>query len=178
MLLDSATHNALAEAKTEAPIAPLNSTPMPQPAFELDPDSTHYVFIKLAETERVIKQASLELPALRQKLDTCMNTSKMKDEIKKKAYMRDVAGEMQNLYTRLINAIQSTQLLFYEMELPQMAEMASKLVSALRAFKLMTPDYTKLVSALHTFLSKFPIEQDGTGHGKKANDGDQFYVVQ
>ena len=136
-----------------------------------EPVESPYAIVKLADSGRVIEKAIEELPAMRRNIDTLMNTKSksLKSDAKTNERMRQIATEMQVLRDKLVIAIQSTRLLFCEMEIPEMAEMSAKLADALQSFNLMTPDYTKLCTILQSYLTKFPISQTDESQQQKTS---------
>ncbi len=113
-----------------------------------DNAGNHYAVVKLEESSRTIKQALNELPLLRKKL------GKYQDN---KAKARDLYGDLQQQYNKLLSALDSSVLSLLEMELSDIADYSVKLSRSIKAFNLMTPDYTKLCSALTGYLEKLPI---------------------
>ncbi|MCL2047390.1 MAG: DUF6094 domain-containing protein [Defluviitaleaceae bacterium] len=111
-------------------------------------NETPYAVAKLGESARIIKQSINELPLLRRRLEK--NKS-----VKLKA--REIYGDLQNQYRRLINAFDTVALSLLEAEHDEMASHSVKLSQAVRAFNPMTPDYTKLCAALSGYLSKLPL---------------------
>jgi hypothetical protein len=107
-----------------------------------------YALAKLEENARAVKQAINELPVLRKRLD------KNKDN---KTKARDIYGDLQQQYGRLIGTLNSAAFPLMEMDLHDMAEYSVKLSQSIKSFNLMTPDYTKLCVALNDYLSKLPV---------------------
>ena len=107
-----------------------------------------YAVAKLEDAARIIKNSVNELPSLRKKLD------KNKDN---KAKARDWYNDLQQQYGRLLGALNAATLALMEMELPDIADYSVKLGRSIKSFNLMTPDYTKLCSALTGYLDKLPI---------------------
>jgi len=115
-----------------------------------DNNQTPYAIAKLEEAARVVKQAINELPLLRKKLD------KNKDN---KPKAREVYGDLQQQYSRLLGALSSAALSLLEMELSDIADYSVKLSQSIKSFNLMSPDYGKLCAALSGYLSKLPISE-------------------
>ena len=103
--------------------------------------------VKLNEATRIIKQSINELPIIRKRLDKYTNN---------KPKAREVYTDLQQQHGRLIGAFATLSLL-QEMELLEMADYSVKLSQSVKGFNLMTPDYTKLCSALNGYLAKLPI---------------------
>jgi len=116
-------------------------------------NQTPYAIAKLEEAARVVKQAINELPLIRKRLD------KFKDN---KPKAREVYGDLQQQYSRLLGALSSAALSLMEMELTDEAEHSVKLGQSIKSFNLMTPDYTKLCAVLSGYLSKLPIAESKT----------------
>ena len=116
--------------------------------LDIDSNKTPFALAKLTEAARAIKQVSNELPVLRKKLD------KHKDN-KQKA--KEIYNDLQQQHARLVNALGLTVLPLMEMELPDLSDYSMKLAKSIISFNLMTPDYSKLCSALNGYLSKLPI---------------------
>ena len=136
-----------------------------------EPAEIPYALFKLAETADVVTKAISVLPVFRAKLDKLMNIKRIADENKHKARCQNVAAEMHMLRNNLADALQSARLSFFEADMPEMAEVSGKLAASLKAFTLMTPDYSKLCTILQVYLSKFPIQPgDGKSSGKGNGD--------
>jgi methylase of polypeptide subunit release factors len=111
-------------------------------------NQTPYAIVKLEEAARTVKQAVNEFTALRKKLDKIKNN-------KQKA--QEVYADLQQQFTRLKNALDTSTLALLEMELPDMADYSAKLTRTVKGFNLMTPDYGKLCAALNDYLAKLPL---------------------
>jgi hypothetical protein len=117
---------------------------------ELLPNQTPYAIVKLEESARIIRQSIKELPALRKRLE------KNKDD---KTKARDVYSDLKNQHRRLLTAFDTAALSLLESEQDELASYTAKLRSSISAFKLMTPDFTKLCMALTGYLSKLPLSE-------------------
>ena len=119
------------------------------------PDNNHlpYAIVKLEEAARVIKQAINELPILRKKLE------KNKDN-KPKAW--EIHNDLIRQLKKLTDALDSTSLFLMEMELEDLIDYSRKLNNSIKAFNLMTPDYSKLCSILNDFISELPTQSHAT----------------
>ena len=109
----------------------------------------HYAFVKLEESARAIRQAVSELPALRRRLD------KYKEN---RAKAREVYNDLKQQQGKVLSALRYAALSLLEMEMRQMADYSVKLSGSVKAFNLMTPDYTKLCGFLTGYLEKLPTE--------------------
>ncbi|MCL2576947.1 MAG: DUF6094 domain-containing protein, partial [Defluviitaleaceae bacterium] len=70
---------------------------------------------------------------------------------------REVYGDLQNQHLRLLNGLETAALSLLECEQDEQAIHSAKLVQSIKAFNLMTPDYTKLCTVLNDYLSKLPL---------------------
>ena len=113
-----------------------------------DNNGEHYALVKLEESARTVKQAIHELPIMRTRLD------KYQDN---KPKAREVYGDLQHLVNKLHAALSSAALPLLEMELMDIADFSVKLSRSVKAFNLLTPDYSKLCAALSGYLDKLPI---------------------
>ena len=111
------------------------------------PGQRHYALAKLEEAARGIRQAISEMPALRKRLEKRKND---------KAKAREIYGELQSRFKKLEACLNTASLSLLEMELLDDAGYAVKLGQSVGKFNLMTPDYSKLLSALDGYLSKLP----------------------
>jgi hypothetical protein len=121
-------------------------------------EQTPYALVKLNEAARVIKQSVNELPLLRKRLDRYTDS---------KPKSREIYTDIQQQHGRLIGALNTATLALLEMELPDIAGYSVKLGQSIKGFNLMTPDYSKLCSALNGYLSKLPL--DDTPGAKTTN---------
>jgi len=108
---------------------------------------TPYAIAKLEESTRVIKQAITELPTLRNRLDRNMGN---------KPKAREIHGDMQNQFRRLLGALDTAALSLLEEEQYELANHTVNLGQSIKSFNLMTPDYTKLCEVLSKYLSGLP----------------------
>jgi len=114
---------------------------------------TPYALAKLKEAARVVKQAVSELPNLRKRLEKHKGN---------KPKAREVYGDLQQQYARLLGALNSAALSLMEMDEQDTADFTVKLSRSIKGFNLMTPDYTKLCAALSGYLAKLPIAESQT----------------
>ena len=121
---------------------------MPPNAQERVDNETPYAIVKLRESARIIRQSINELPILRRRLE------KSKEN---KIKAREVYGDLQNQHLRLLNGLETAALSLLECEQDEQAIHSAKLVQSIKAFNLMTPDYTKLCTVLNDYLSKLPL---------------------
>ncbi len=109
---------------------------------------TPYALVKLNEAARVIKHSIGELPVLRKRLE------KYKKNQQK---AREVYTDLGQQYSRLLGALDTATLALSEIDLSDEADYSVKLSGSLKGFNLMTPDYTKLCTALNGYLVKLPV---------------------
>ena len=107
-----------------------------------------YAIVKLGESARIIRQVISELPTLRKRLERSK-------EAKVKA--REIYGDMQNQHRRLLGALEVAALSLHEAEQDELANHSVKLGQSIKAFNLMTPDYTKLCTAFNNYLLGLPL---------------------
>ena len=110
-------------------------------------NETPYAIAKLWESARIIKQSVTELPILRNRLEENI-------EVRRKA--REIHGDMQNQFRRLLGALNTAALSLLEEEQYEIASHTVKLGQSIKSFNLMTPDYTKLCGVLNNYLSSLP----------------------
>ena len=108
----------------------------------------HYALAKLGEAARTVRQATSELPVLRRRLD------KYKENRTK---AREAYNDLKQQQNRVLSALRYAALSLLEMELPELADYSTKLSQSVKAFNLMTPDYSRLCEVLSGYLEKLPI---------------------
>ena len=113
---------------------------------------TPYAIAKLGESTRAIRQAINELPVLRKRLEKNM-------AVKPKA--REIYDDLKNQHSRLLGALDTTALSLLEAELTDLADHSVKLRQSIKAFNLMTPDYTKLCAVFNNYMSVLPFTDMG-----------------
>jgi len=106
-----------------------------------------YAVVKLEESARIIRQSINELPALRKRLERNREN---------KAKAREIYSDLQNQQRRLLNALDTSTLSLLETEQDELATHSVKLGQSIKSFNIMTPDYTKLCTALNNYLSRLP----------------------
>ncbi len=109
---------------------------------------THYAVVKLNEAARIIGQLINELPILRKRLDKHKNDN---------AKAREIYDNLQQQRKKLLDSINTATLALQEVELTNLSRYSAKLVTSIKAFNLMTPDYQKLCSTLSDYISQLPI---------------------
>ncbi len=111
----------------------------------------HYALVKLQESVRAVRQAVNEFPVLRRRIDKYQGN---------RAKAREAYNDLKQQHGRVLSALRYAALSLLEMELPQMADYSVKLSESIKAFNLMTPDYTRLCGFLSDYLEKLPIAEN------------------
>lgn len=122
------------------------------------PGQVPFALAKMGEAARVIKQSINELPLIRTRLEKYKGN-------KRKA--REVYTDLGQQHSRLLGAFGTLTLALSEMGLVELADYSVKLSQSIKGFNLMTPDYSKLCTALNGYLAKLPI--DDTPETKTTN---------
>lgn len=115
----------------------------------------YYVFDKFAEMERSLTGIIEAMPIKRKALDIY----KQKNNIQR---AKDMFSDLETIKENLIDTVRNLGLLFSECEMKDSAEFSNMLFGSLGVFNILTPDYTKLISALETLKEKIP-------HSEKVN---------
>lgn len=108
----------------------------------------HYALVKLEESARAIRQAVNEFPVLRRRVEKYREN---------RAKAREAYNDLKQQQVRVLSALRYAALSLLEMELPQMAGYSVKLSESVKAFNLMTPDYTRLCGFMSDYLEKLPL---------------------
>lgn len=111
----------------------------------------HYALVKLQESARAVRQAVNEFPVLRRRIDKYQGN---------RAKAREAYNDLKQQQGRVLSALRYAALSLLEMELPQMADYSVKLSESIKAFNLMTPDYTRLCGFLSDYLEKLTIAEN------------------
>ena len=107
----------------------------------------YYAAAKLEEASRAVKQAVNELPLLRKRLE------KFKDN---KSKAREVYNDLKQQREKLLSALNTAALSLLETEQLELVEYSVKLSNSVKAFNLMTPDYSKICAVLSDYITKLP----------------------
>lgn len=107
----------------------------------------YYAIAKLEEAARAVKQAVNELPLLRKRLE------KFKDN---KSKAREIYNDLKQQREKLLSALNTTALSLLETEQSELVEYSVKLSNSVKAFNLMTPDYSKICAVLSDYITKLP----------------------
>lgn len=113
----------------------------------------YYAIAKSEEAARAVKQAANELPLLRKRLEK-FKGNKLK--------AREIYNDLKQQKEKLLSALNTATLSFLETEQPELVEYSVKLSDSVKAFNLMTPDYSKLCAVLSDYLDKLPITEAKT----------------
>lgn len=107
----------------------------------------YYAIAKLEEAARAVKQAVNELPLLRKRLE------KFKDN---KSKAREIYNDLKQQREKLLSALNTAALSLLETEQSELVEYSVKLSNSVKAFNLMTPDYSKICAVLSDYITKLP----------------------
>lgn len=107
----------------------------------------YYAIAKLEEAARAVKQAVNELPLLRKRLE------KFKDN---KSKVREIYNDLKQQREKLLSALNTAALSLLETEQSELVEYSVKLSNSVKAFNLMTPDYSKICAVLYDYITKLP----------------------
>jgi len=107
-----------------------------------------YAWAHLEAAKRSIRQISDEIPMLREKVEKLLPVSK---ERAKEWY-----EELGKQRDKLLDALAACRLSLLEMELEKEAAFTGNLYAAIKAFSIMTPDYTRFSAGLGEYLSRLP----------------------
>lgn len=107
----------------------------------------YYAIAKLEEAARAVKQAVNELPLLRKRLE------KFKDN---KSKAREIYNYLKQQREKLLSALNTAALSLLETEQLELVEYSVKLSNSVKAFNLMTPDYSKICAVLSDYITKLP----------------------
>lgn len=111
--------------------------------------TTHYALVKINDSVKYITHAVTDMPVLRRRLE------KYKDN---KAKARSIAKDLQQVFDKTMDSINTIALALLEMDVPDLAEYSANLSKSLSNFKLITPDYSKLCAVLTDYLNKLPAQ--------------------
>ena len=116
----------------------------------------YYVLEKFKEYSRSLESITEAMPIKRR----AINIYKDKNNIQR---AKDILSELGALKNKLLGNIRNLRLLFSESDMPDAAEYANKMFVAVKAFNLMTEDYSKLVSAIGILKDHIPMTETATG---------------
>ena len=112
-------------------------------------DKKYYVLDKFAEIDTKLIGIIEAMPIKRRAVDIYGQKGNMQRA-------KDTYTDLENLKADLMDNVRTLRLLFSESDMMQAAEFANKMYGAVKQFNLMTPDYTKLVSALERLKDEIP----------------------
>ena len=109
----------------------------------------YYVIDKFAEADSSLKSIIEALPIKRKAVDIYRQKNSMQRA-------KDTYADLEGLKEKLLDIVRNLRLLFSEAEITEGAEFANKLYAAVKGFNLMTPDYTKFISAISALKEYIP----------------------
>jgi len=115
---------------------------------------THYALAKVYEVSHVIALAVQELPVMRNKMEKFIAVNKER--------ARGCYEDIQKLLSRLTNALTQAYLSLMEMDETALAGYTLKLINSVKAFNIMTPDYSKLCNVLCSYSEQLPSQSQTT----------------
>ena len=110
---------------------------------------SYYVLEKFAEADRTLVSIIEAMPIKRKAIDIY----KEKNNIQR---AKDTFTELESTKRKLLDTVRDLGLLFSECDMSNCSSYANKLYGAVTSFNLLTPDYTKLISALSTLKKQIP----------------------
>ena len=124
-----------------------------QPDNQLE-DQRHYALSKVSEAARVIALAVQELPGMRYKMESLMAVNRDRAKI--------IYEDIQKTLLRLTGSLTQAYLSLEEMEETDLAAYTLKLIGSVKAFKVMTPDYSRLCGVLTEYVKRLPSQSRTT----------------
>jgi predicted RNA methylase len=113
-------------------------------------DERHYCLEALGKAKDFLLSAVEKLPKLRAGYDKYKGTNEPKSH--------DYLIELHKITVRLKSELSSIKLSLNELEEPEIAEVAQKLITAINKFKFLEQDYTGLCAALSIFAKELPVD--------------------
>ena len=110
---------------------------------------TYYAIEKFAEADRALSSIIETMPIKRRAIDVYREKSNI-------PRAKETLAELESIRQKLLDIIRELGLLFLECDMAECAAYANKLYGAVKAFKLMTPDYGKLVSTISMLREHIP----------------------
>jgi len=111
-------------------------------------DGIPFAWAGLETAKNRIRQITDEMPGLREKVEKLLPAGR---ERAKEWY-----DELCNQRDKLLEALAACRLVLLEMDLEQVAAYTANLHAAVKAFSLMTPDYSRFTAGLGDYLSRLP----------------------
>ncbi len=109
----------------------------------------YYVLERFAELEGSLKSIIEAMPIKRKAIDIY----RQKNSIQR---AKDTYSDLEGLKKKLLEIVKDLGLLFSEAEITEGADFSNKLYAAVKGFNLLTPDYTKFMSAISTLENYIP----------------------
>lgn len=110
---------------------------------------SYYAIEKFAEADRSLVSIIEAMPIKRKAIDIY----KEKNNLQR---AKDTFTELESTKKKLLDTVRELGLLFSECDMSDASGFANKLYGAVKSFNLMTPDYTKLISAVATLKKHIP----------------------
>lgn len=126
---------------------------------------SYYAIEKFAESERSLASIIEAMPIKRKAIDIYREKNNVQRA-------KDTFSELESIKRKLLDTVRETGLLFSECDIPDCSEYANKLYGAVKSFNLLTPDYTKLISAVTVLKNRIPKTEtvDATLIGRLMNN--------
>ena len=126
---------------------------------------SYYAIEKFAEAERSFVSIIEAMPIKRKAIDIY----KEKNNVQR---AKDTFTELESTKRKLLDTVRELGLLFSECDMSDASAFANKLYGAVKSFNLLTPDYTKLISAVETLRKQIPKTEtvDATLIGRLMNN--------
>ena len=126
---------------------------------------SYYAIEKFAEAERSLVSIIEAMPIKRKAIDIY----KEKNNVQR---AKDTFTELESTKRKLLDTVRELGLLFSECDMSDASAFANKLYGAVKSFNLLTPDYTKLISAVETLKKQIPKTEtvDATLIGRLMNN--------
>lgn len=112
-------------------------------------EQSYYVLEKFAEADKSLVSIIEAMPIKRKAIEIY----KEKNNLQR---AKDTFTELGSTKRKLLDTVQELGLLFSECEIPDCSAYANKLYGAVKSFNLLTPDYTKLITAVETLKNRIP----------------------
>ena len=126
---------------------------------------SYYAIEKFAEAERSLVSIIEAMPIKRKAIDIY----KEKNNVQR---AKDTFTELESTKRKLLDTVRELGLLFSECDMSDASAFANKLYGGVKSFNLLTPDYTKLISAITTLKKQIPKTEtvDATLIGRLMNN--------
>ena len=118
-------------------------------------EKSHYVLERFMGIAASLESIIEAMPIKRSAIDIYRQKNSMQRA-------KDTYEDLESLKVKLLEIIKELRLLFSEAEMPSGAEFSNSLYGAVKGFNIMTPDYSKLNSALSRLFSYIPKTEKAT----------------